>query len=412
MNENNIKIHSGSGTDERAEDLRRMKRKKRRQESRRAFHLVMAGILVCFILAFLLINLFVPTKDFSADENRTLAARPALTWETVKNGKFFSAFDTYYSDQFVGRPFWMKVKTAGLTLLGEKESGDVYFGRDGYLLGKPVTPDRKAEERTVTAVNAFAAANPDLTQTMILVPDAATVLSKELPANAPVRDQKQDIEDFEKQLTGVQRVDAYAALSAAAGKEQVFYRTDHHWTSGGAKAVFDAAAPALGIESPVSTYDIYTVTTSFEGTLSSKSGNHRASDSIEIYAPQGTDVEYYVNYPDLAKKSASLYMKDKLSEKDQYQVFFGGNHPLVEIRTTAGNGRNLLVFKDSYANSFIQFLTPYYSKIILVDPRYYYEDIGATASTYGITDVLYLYSADTLLTDTGLADTLSAEASE
>lgn len=89
-------------------------------------------------------------------------------------------------------------------------------------------------------------------------------------------------------------------------------------------------------------------------------------------------------------------------------MFFGGNHPLVEIRTTANNGRNLLVFKDSYANSFIQFLYPYFQNIIMVDPRYYYDDIETSITSYGITDVLFLYSADTLLADTNLADTLNA----
>jgi hypothetical protein len=42
----------------------------------------------------------------------------------------------------------------------------------------------------------------------------------------------------------------------------------------------------------------------------------------------------------------------------------------------------------------------------MVDPRYYYDDIETVLTTYGITDVLYLYSADTFLTDTSLAAVL------
>ena len=87
-------------------------------------------------------------------------------------------------------------------------------------------------------------------------------------------------------------------------------------------------------------------------------------------------------------------------------MFFGGNHAIVEIDTTADTGRNLLVFKDSYANSFIQFLTPYFDRIVLVDPRYYYDDISVAMNTYAVTDVLYLYSADILFSDTSLCDTL------
>jgi hypothetical protein len=206
-------------------------------------------------------------------------------------------------------------------------------------------------------------------------------------------------------------LDATSALQAHA-QEDIYYRTDHHWTSLGAYYAFQAVSGSLGLENVVSSYDIYTVTDSFEGTLASKSGSHQVTDSIQVYAPLGTDVSYYVVYPDSTDKVCSIFQSDCLEVKDKYTVFFGGNHSLVEIETTAGNDRSLLVFKDSYANSFMQFLTPYYETIIMVDPRYYYDDIETVLTTYGITDVLYLYSADTFLTDTSLAAVLGTGTAE
>ena len=76
------------------------------------------------------------------------------------------------------------------------------------------------------------------------------------------------------------------------------------------------------------------------------------------------------------------------------------------MRTTANNGRNLLIFKDSYANCFVQFLTPYYDSIWLVDPRYYYDDVESVIQTANITDVLYLYNLNTFLSDPALTDAL------
>ena len=70
------------------------------------------------------------------------------------------------------------------------------------------------------------------------------------------------------------------------------------------------------------------------------------------------------------------------------------------------NGKSLLIFKDSYANSFVQFLLPYYERIVLVDPRYYYEDVGSLSKSEAITDVLFLYSMNTFATDSSLADVL------
>ena len=119
---------------------------------------------------------------------------------------------------------------------------------------------------------------------------------------------------------------------------------------------------------------------------------------------------YYVYYADLGKTVSSLYMRDKLNEKDQYQVFLGGNHPIVEIHTAAGTGRSLMIFKDSYANSFVQYLVPHYDTIIMIDPRYYFNRLDNVIQANGITDVLFLYSANTLLADHSLSVCLNASA--
>ncbi len=67
------------------------------------------------------------------------------------------------------------------------------------------------------------------------------------------------------------------------------------------------------------------------------------------------------------------------------------------------------MFKDSYANCFLPFLVPYYESIIVVDARYYYGSAASLLSAYNITEVLYLYSANTFLADSSLSALLSAE---
>ena len=103
-----------------------------------------------------------------------------------------------------------------------------------------------------------------------------------------------------------------------------------------------------------------------------------------------------------------MFDSEKLNEKDKYQVFFGGNHAITQIVTDAGTGKCLLLFKDSYANSFVQFLYPYYDEIVMIDPRYYYDDVYQVIKLSNVTDVLFLYSADILFSDTSLADCLPA----
>lgn len=80
---------------------------------------------------------------------------------------------------------------------------------------------------------------------------------------------------------------------------------------------------------------------------------------------------------------------------------------MVDIKTTAKNSSKLLVVKDSYANCFVPFLIPYYSEIIMIDPRYYYENTQNLTENKGITDVLFLYNMDTFSTDRSIADALT-----
>ena len=156
-------------------------------------------------------------------------------------------------------------------------------------------------------------------------------------------------------------------------------------------------------------YDIELVSNSFVGALSSESGYKTKKDKVKVYIPKDENDKVVVNYEEEQKKTATLYESEKLEEKDKYQVFLGGNHPLVKINTASTSGKTLLIFKDSYANSFVPFLTSHFSKIILVDPRYYYEDIDELMKSENVDEVLFLYNANTFFSDSTLAPVLNNE---
>lgn len=394
--------------EESQKQLRRIARRQAAQRRRTHNVLLVFAFLLAILLVFL-INLFTHDREFSEAENRNLSQKPEFSLAALADGSYFSGITDWYNDQFFARDKWISLKLREDSLLGRKESGGVYLCENGYLIAQPEAPNETVLSETISNINQFAMEHPDISTRMMLVPGAAAILPDYLPKNAPVRDVLQDIENVRSQLGGnIQFLDAAAALQAHAD-EDIYYKTDHHWTSLGAYYAFAANTGIMGIGAPVRDYDIYTVSNSFEGTLASKSGSHAVTDRIEIYAPKAPSLSYYVTYSDEQDKICSIYNRSALDSKDQYTVFFGGNHPLVEIRTTANNGRSLLVFKDSYANCFMQFLLPYYEKIIMVDPRYYYDSLDSILNSYGITDILYLYSTDTFLTDGSLSDVLTAQ---
>ena len=376
--------------------------KKRARRSMMEQGAFLAIFLLLCLFAFVIANALAQDREYSSAENRKLAQLPKFSLSALSDGSYFAAWEDYLADQFVGRDTWITIDLQASRLLGAKEANGVYLCADDYLMEAPATPDAAALTRNLDAINAFAARHEDLRLSMTVVPNAACVLAEKLPDHAPVRDQRQDIGEIAARLQGVRFLDVTDALMQHKG-EAIYYRTDHHWTSLGAYYAFSDMAAGLGIEQPAADYDIYPVTDRFEGTLASKSGCHAVTDVIELYVPQ-TELQYYVTLD--GERTATMYDREKLNEKDQYAVFLGGNDARVDITTTAETGKTLLIFKDSYANCFLQFLLPYYDRIVLLDARYYYGDADSVISREGVTDVLFLYNANTFLTDRVLADVL------
>lgn len=111
-----------------------------------------------------------------------------------------------------------------------------------------------------------------------------------------------------------------------------------------------------------------------------------------------------VTYIDTGEVSNSLYNFDYLEEKDKYSLFLDNIHPLTEIENAAADSTGeLMLIKDSYANSMVPFLAHHYKKIYVFDTRYYRGSPSSFLSEHKtITDILLLYNLNTLDGDTGI----------
>lgn len=366
-------------------------------------------LLVLFLV--MIVNLIVPDKEISEEENRALESRPNLSLTSVTTGDFMEQWERYLSDQFVGRNMWRKFKVGMDRLGGSALENGVYIGDNGQLLEDIALPDEKQYSENINAIQSFLNIYSDIPATVMLIPDAASVLSESLPAFATVEDQRQMFSMAERKLgDSVNWVDTYSILNRHKS-EKIYYKTDHHWTTQGAFYVFQETAASLGIEGDVSDdYVSYTVTDSFNGALASKSGvGLDEKEQIDIYVPTSGDDDVIVNYVDERKKRTSLYDSSKLETRDKYGVFLGGNSSVVDIRTVSSSQKRLLVVKDSFADCFIPFLTPYYREIVVVDPRYYSGTMTEIMDTYRITDMLILYSGNTFFTDNNISGVFSGE---
>lgn len=382
-----------------------------RKKSKRRIERLIGGIFILCLFGVMLVNLIIPDREMSEEENRMLASKPKLTFSALANGDFMEQYEEYLSDQFAGRDLWHRLKVALDRFGGSRMENGIYIGKDGQLLQDIQVSDQEHLSENLDAIKNFTETYQDIPVTMILVPDAACVLSDRLPWLASVEDQNQMISMAQQSLgDSVTWVDAASALNKHK-REKIYYLTDHHWTSLGAFYTFQEAAPALGIEEDVSDKFLsYTVSDSFNGVLASESGACLGTEEkIDIYVPREGDDDVIVNYVNESRRTTSLYDSSKLETKDQYGVFLGGNTSLIDIRTVSTSQKRLLVVKDSFANSFIPFLAPYYREIVVVDPRYYSGTIEDIMDAYRITDALFLYSGNSFFTDNSISGVFTGE---
>lgn len=372
----------------------------------------LVGIIFILILfLFLIINIIVPNKEKSVQENRMLATKPKFRLSSLISGDYDEKFEAYMDDQFVGRDMWRKLKVTVDRICGSRLENGVYIGRNGQLLEQIEVADENHLAANIKAIKSFSESQKKIPVRMMLVPDAANVLNHSLPALAKPEDQTQMFSMVRKDLgDSVEWIDVSTELNKHK-TEKIYYKTDHHWTTLGAFYAFQATAPSLGIEGDLSgKYVSHAVSNSFNGMLASKSGvNLGEKEQIDIYVPTEEDTDLIIDYVDEGKRSTSLYDSSKLKEKDQYTVFLGGNSSLLDIRTVSTSTKRLLLVKDSFANSFIPFLTSYYREIVVVDPRYYSGTINDLMDSYRISEVLFLYSGNTFFKDNNISGVFTVE---
>lgn len=149
------------------------------------------------------VGLFIPNKEYSEEENRVLAEFPVISWENIMNTKFMTGLESYTSDHFAGRDFWISIKVKCDRLLGKSELNGVYVCDDNYLIQIPTDPDQENVDNNLNAINQFADANSELNINMMIVPNAVSTMEEYLPLGAPARDQGKDAERIQKALSSV-----------------------------------------------------------------------------------------------------------------------------------------------------------------------------------------------------------------
>lgn len=348
-------------------------------------------VFLFFIFAFAVGSFLLPDGDFSPRENRYLAQWPTFAAADILSGKFMSRVDAYITDQFPLRDAWILLRADVERLLHKQEHKGLYFARDGFLL-EYFRADPHWLLRNTGYVNAFAE-RLGLPTALMLVPTSTAIYPEKMPRGAKSDDQALAWQLVKDNLADpVQAIEIYETLKEH--KEQdIYFRTDHHWTMRGAYWAYRAWSraqeePAL----PLSLLQSRIVSQDFFGTYYAKVARRgQRADRIEVLEPlPAPAIEAF--YPSSQEVRESFYDASYLEKVDKYAYFLGGNHGLIRIETEAKNDRSLLLIKDSYAHCFVPFLAEHYGRIHVVDLRYYSLSVKEYAELNNCDEVLLLFS--------------------
>lgn len=350
----------------------------------------------CLLLAAsALAGLLVPDRYYSEREKRTLMQKPQFTIVDFVSGKFSDEFEQYLTDQVPLRDGWVTMKTYMELDIGKRESGGVYICKDKYLMDKFTSYSKKQ-----LAANAAALADlqeklaaEGVSMNTILVPIAAQVLTDKLPAHAPVTDYTAILQVLAD--AGVDTTDVLSAL-AAHSSGNIYYRTDHHWTSLGA---YYAYCAWRDIEPNADEWTQEILCDNFHGTTWNKVP--LPSVPAEEITAWYKHINRSVSYNNGQYETDSIYERKYLSGSDQYAVFLNSNQTQTVIEGSGKSGK-LLLIKDSYGNTFSQFPVEDYAEVHVLDLRFFKGDVTEYAKENDITDALVLYGVQNFVKDTNL----------
>lgn len=368
-----------------------------------------AVLFALFISVFFLVDVFNSDRAFSEFENTSLAQKPAFSWSSFVDGSFGSKYVKYINEQFLGRDNWISMKAIADMGLGRIESHGVTYGDDHYLMEKlEIVEDQNYPANAGTNIVKQTSLNRsngmvssflqmyDQPITFSLVPNSYAILEDEVPTGFPGADQQaytqqiyQTLSEADDQL---EIVDFSDTLSQHKD-EYIYYRTDHHWTTLGAYYAYVAYCEQKGL-TPVSLEELEeNKVEDFYGTFYSKA--KRPSQPADTITWYDVDVDEFAFVANLQQDKQLAQLGEVVQEdglellrvdgmmdrrkfevRDKYAAFMWGNSGYVKIKSShnlnhqEGKTSRLLLFKDSYANSMIPYLTYNYDEIIVVDLRY------------------------------------------
>ena len=359
-------------------------------------NLITVIVFVLFVSGLAILDLWQGTTEISVSERRKLARFPEFSLERVLDGDFTQDFGVFLQDQVVFRDDFRAIKSAVERRVFAKAENNGVYVVDNNIYDKFYGVNQQYIDRAAVLMNG-----------VIGSIDADRVFLSVIPSKAQMLDRSKYLLSDQRVIADYLEAHVDAAYVdimglAAKGNEDMYYVTDHHWTTQGAIQAYEILIGAMGYE-PIRDYDYEVVTDSYVGSNYGKAASKSIrKDTIHLTHNEFLDNMSVCRYETLDSVSCSdsVYFRDEVDGLDPYDVFIGGAAPITVIENLrAQSDEELVLFKDSYSHVLAPFLAQHFRKVTLFDLRYMRKELVFENFDLDGKPVLFLYSTTILNTD-------------
>ena len=346
-------------------------------------------------------------ESFSETEKRVLTTFPKPSFSTVSDGTWEKAFSDYIQDQLPLRNAWVGLYAYFTHWTGQNGTDGVYVGKDDYLLQTPTAENDRNLSSNLRRLTAFAE-RTQIPTCLLVVPQTGYILEDALPrTHAPYTDDAMLARIAEQTADSrIRIVDVRNVFAARKDDVQLYYRTDHHWTSAGAFLAANAFLEQA--DRPLLTADQFVpedVAGFYGSTYSKLCMWGKPADTMSLWHIR--DARVHTEVSDLGKPDVTqtddVFFRDHLEAYDRYPVYLNGNHSVTHVVNDAVPDGTLLLLKDSFGNTLATELAAAYHEIWMVDLRYFRtQAVSEWIADKGVDTVLVNYGLDSLVHDTNI----------
>ena len=330
-------------------------------------------------------------------ENRTLAAFPEITGESLWDGSFGGDFESWLSDHMPGRTTILKADTrVQMDLLNRPNVNGVVVDGDGVLLpfydypGEEKDFGTKAEQMTTRFSNLHQhVVENGGTFLFAGLPEQGVYFADRYPDILYSREEEMALADetFFRHLEekGVPWLDLRQTFAALDNAPELYSKVDHHYTFYGAYTAYRAILDRLntqGWDLPVlepEDLDFQVLPNPYIGSRSRKLYQQWEGGEQPVIGVQKDPVAYERFDNGQPSETPLFITYEEPWRPTTYNLYMGGDFGETILKTHRPELPNALIFGDSFTNAMEPLLYTAFNETHILDLRHYE---GGTLADY------------------------------